>query len=784
MRFHRLFGRGLLLSSALFPITSLSFAAAQSVLSSGASFEEVVVTATRQAQVLSKVPLSVSAFTQQKMDTQGVRSIDDVVRFTPGVNFARSDRRTAGGTSVSIRGIASNAGASTTGLYIDDTPIQIRNIGYSFSNTYPAVFDLERVEVLRGPQGTLFGAGSEGGTIRFITPKPGLSDYTAYGRTELAFTEGGEASYEAGLAVGGPIIEDKLGFRLSGWYRRDGGYIDRVSYPDQRLLDANANSQTSKVFRGALAFAPNENLKLTPSLYYQNIRWNAANAYWEQLSDPNRGEFRTAAAIAESTRDKFILPALLVEWELDGVQLVSNTSYFDRDSYSPQDYTYFNKGLFTGNPYPTIPGQNATSLAINKQKIFTQELRAQSTNSESRWNWVAGVFFQRAKQNSVQRVDDLFLPQIIMDAHGIPFETFFGQPLHEGKYIYDQNASSVDKQIAGFGQVDFNLTEELKFTAGLRVARAQFNVSSDARGPVVGPPAIDVGEQKETPVTPKFGVSYQLNDDTLLYATAAKGYRVGGYNPEVGAPCAAQLTGLGLFDANGKPARPPLFKSDSVWSYEAGAKTKLFNDSVRLDTSVYWVEWSDIQQIVGLNTCGFQFVSNLGSARSRGFDLQAEIRPLEGLTLNAAVGYTHAAYKGTVKGGPAAVKNLVTEGNRIPGSPWSFAFAAEYDFSGPKDTDGYVRFDYEFRSRQSGLVPGRDPLNGSYDPNIPAHPETNFLTARAGFRWSGLDLSVFAQNLLNSHTQLSRAHDSVGSPLYMATTFRPRTVGVTLGYRY
>ena len=135
---------------------------------------------------------------------------------------------TAGGLIISIRGVNSAAGDATTGIYIDDTPIQLRTLGFGSDNALPYVFDLERVEVLRGPQGTLFGAGSEGGTVRFITPKPSLTDLQIYGKTELSFTQDGAPSYEGGLAVGAPIVDDKLGFRISGWWRHDGGWIDHL----------------------------------------------------------------------------------------------------------------------------------------------------------------------------------------------------------------------------------------------------------------------------------------------------------------------------------------------------------------------------------------------------------------------------------------------------------------------------------------------------------------------------------------------------------------------------
>lgn len=249
---------------------------------------EIVVTATRQSETISKVPLSIAAYSQEKLDQQGVRRVDDVARLTPGVTFSRGDQRNAGAANISIRGISSAAGSATTGIYIDDTPIQIRNVGFSAFTPFPAVFDLQRVEVLRGPQGTLFGAGSEGGTVRFITPSPDFDELKFYARSELATTKSGEASFEAGAAISVPLVKDKLAARVSGYYRRDGGYIDRVDYTSGNVLDKNSNWQDTKVASASLAWKATDAVTVTPSVYFQETWNNDAGTYWEVLSDAGK----------------------------------------------------------------------------------------------------------------------------------------------------------------------------------------------------------------------------------------------------------------------------------------------------------------------------------------------------------------------------------------------------------------------------------------------------------------------------------------------------------------
>src|SRR6185437_9063474 len=269
---------------------------------------EIVVTATRREERLQDVPISVTAFSQEKLDMQGLRSIDDLSRLSPGITFQRNGNGSSANyndesSDISIRGVDSQAGTSTTGIYIDDTPIQSRHIGFGAVNVFPQLFDLDRVEVLRGPQGTLFGAGAEGGALRFITPQPSLTKDSGYVRSELSNTKNGDQSYEVGAAAGGPVIENVLGFRVSASYRRDGGWVDRVGYtlqpsadPNKPLLQTpvfsnrtqtNANWQETVTLRGALRWAASDAITVSPSFYYQQLHINDTASYWVALSKPS-----------------------------------------------------------------------------------------------------------------------------------------------------------------------------------------------------------------------------------------------------------------------------------------------------------------------------------------------------------------------------------------------------------------------------------------------------------------------------------------------------------------
>jgi iron complex outermembrane receptor protein len=750
--------------------------------------EEIVVTATRQARLLSTVPISASAFSQKSLDAQGVNQIDDIAQITPGVTFTRGN---SGSTSIAIRGISSESGASTTGVYIDDTPVQSRVIGFSSTTVFPNVFDLERVEILRGPQGTLFGAGSEGGTVRFITPQPSLTDYSDYTKAELGFTEHGDPSFEAGVAVGGPVVENEIGFRASASYRRDGGYTDRVDRFDGALIAKDDDWQNTYTARLAFAFQPVDHLLITPSFYYQNIYINDSQTYWEYLSNPDQGQFNNGAPVTAPFQATSYLPALNAHYQTDYFTITSNTSYYEQDNQNNRDLSALipnDLGIAIGptHPVPGDPNYQDQDLFITSQKAFTQEIRIQSNNLDSRINWVAGVFYQSEHQSSDQFVPDTpaAFNQLVEIALGGSTQQIFGMGLADGVYSYRSIINSFDKQIAGFGELNFKVVDGLTLTAGLRAQRSTFSFTNRSDGPFNGGLTVVPGNESEKPVIPKYGVSYQINPDNLLYATAAKGFRTGGANPAIPSRCDADLAELGYTSA------PDSYKSDSVWSYEVGSKNRLFDGRVRLESSIFDIKWNGIQQQVILGTgCGLDFVANLGKATSRGGDFQGEFLATDHLTTGLAIGYNHAVFDQSILSPPDPVTGirpvLVRAGNSLGVNPWTVAMNAQYDFVA-WGRNGYIRADDQFASRQSTPTPSEDPGNETYAPGLVEMPQTNLLALRLGTRFgNGVDLSLFVKNALDSHPNLGR--NQTGSnidTIYVDRTFRPRTIGITITSRH
>ncbi len=776
--------RHLLLSSLILAPVLGSAADSNETAAGAAGLEEIIVTAQRRTERLQDVPISVSVMSQAAMDAQGTRSIDDVARLTPSVSYVRGAvNNNFESSNISIRGIDSSAGAATTGLYLDDTPIQSRHLSFGTFNAYPALFDVERVEVLRGPQGTLFGAGSEGGTLRFIAPEPNLQRSSLYARAEGAGTSGGDPLYELGVAGGTPIIEDKLAFRASISGRREGGYIDRYDWQTGTLADKRANSNKTITARLAVKWAITDKLSVTPSVYYQKKEVDDISAYWAITPgqpDPTNGlfdsKFRTGNAVASPNTDKFTLAAIKLDWDLGPVTLVSNTSFFDRKQSATSDYTQFDRSIFLGTPFFDLAGGPGPTEWKDDQQNFTQEIRIQSADASAKLNWTAGLFFQRAKENTVENVYD---PDLL-DFFGVPANS----PGYAGGYIYRQDPfSSVDKQTALFAQADYKVTDKFKVIAGVRVSKTEYEGNAQYGGFVLfGPPVASIGKITEHPVTPRFGLEYRVNEDNLLYLTVAKGFRIGGANPKVATTCIADLTNYGLTDV------PDQYKSDSLWSYEIGSKNQFNDRRFLLNASAYIIKWKNIQQNVALNNCGFQFTANLGELRSTGFDLQGEFRFSDAFSVGGTFAYTDAKYTTTAFATPAAqaggALSIVSKDDRLGGSPWTLALFTQVNFPVAAH-EGYARVDYQYGAALNDLTPGQNPANGGSNTifNVPANAYTS---ARAGVKFGSLDVSLFAQNLLNTQPKLSQQLSGVpgASPLYQVYTWRPRTIGVTAVYRY
>jgi outer membrane receptor protein involved in Fe transport len=797
---------------------------------SSGGLEEIVVTATRREERLQDIPVTVMAFSQEKLDSEGLHNIDDLARLSPGVNFQRNGMSSAGnyndeGSDINIRGVDSAAGTATTGIYVDDTPIQTRKIGFGSINAFPALFDLDRVEVLLGPQGTLFGAGAEGGVVRFIAPEPDLKKPSGYARADAAITDGGSPSYEGGVAFGAPIIDDVLAFRASLSFRRDGGWVDRVGYTlspnaaaptptpvyNGDTTSPNSNYQETTTARLAVKWKVTDSLEITPSIYYQRLQINDTSAYWVALSDPSRGIYRNGNALTNPSADPFILSAIKLKWDLGFASLFSNTAYYYRNQTGTSDYTQYLRATWAyfgelPNAFPAA-GDKGWATFQDNQRNFYEEIRLASNDTNARIVWSGGLFYSRLSESVPENIYDPTLDSEVIAYTGGAYSVCFpGQPC-PGGLIYNGPVDKViDKQIAAFGEINFKLTDTLKATVGLRVSKLDYTGSVAETGPFLATTIVTQGSASEKPVTPKAVLSWQPDRDNMVYVSASKGFRPGGPNVGVGLICGGDLASLGLPLIGGQRQVPGQFSSDSLWSYEIGSKNTFLDHRLQINASAFYINWKDIQQNVYLPSCGEQFTANLGKAKIEGGQVEVLYRPLAALTFDLTAAYTDArltktscagtlTFNGSSCGGtdPATglpitgIAPIASNGNALLGAPWSFTASSEYHFPEWQGRTPYARLDFQHSTAQKSLLPGQDQNNALYDTTIPGLPVVNNLSARAGMRFSGLDLSVYANNLTNAHPLMFESRDiayNATDTLYFGRGVRPRTIGVTATYRY
>ena len=609
LRFEFLTARGVRIVAAAGPSRPASEHAARPLRhdqgSAGtlATLEEVVVSAAQRDERLSRVPLSIAVWTQQAVQASGARDIAAIANLTPGVEFeAYPDYGPGIETNIAIRGVNAKDG-STTAVYIDDTPIP-HDRASVWGRAYPVLFDLERIEVLRGPQGVLMGEGAEGGAVRFITTQPSLTTWSGFARSEAATTTRGAPSYEYGAAAGGPVISEVAGFRVGVWLRRDGGYVNRVDPFTGATVDPNANWARTEVLRAAITIAPTAAIQITPLINYQSIHVDDSSAFYTYLSDPSRGLLHNGKLLEQWDNDRTCLATLRISVALGAaIDLSATSAYFRRQAFALQDQTNISGWNWPnpmGGEYPVSYADAKPDGEPFEQHTVSQQVRLSSSDPAARLRWLAGIGYVHAHD----RADQDIVTTALADGGSVSGNT---------------RPDRMTIQVAAYGQVDWRLQERLTATAGLRVERASYNsvvVLRDTPDPAVFQVFQVTGHA--TPTAPRLALSFQPDASNLYYASVAKGYRMGGPNVQVGFYCGVTT--------------PPAYGPDAVWTYELGAKKELLGSRLQINSSLFHTRWRDVQTQIPVPDCGIAYTTNAGAATSNGFDLagQALLTELEG----------------------------------------------------------------------------------------------------------------------------------------------------------
>ncbi|HEX9787985.1 MAG TPA: TonB-dependent receptor [Candidatus Binatia bacterium] len=732
--------------------------------------DEIIVTATKRAESVYDIPLSITAVDMETLERKGVRDLEELSRSVPGlvVNLVNEPSP----KSIIIRGIAAaDQTAATAAVYVDDTPLSVGPGSPDLK-----FFDLERVEILRGPQGTLFGASSMGGAIRYVTTQPNYDEFSGRARFEGGSVAHGNGTYEGQVAFGGPIVGDNVAFRASGFYRRDAGYIDRVDEDTLEVVDKNANTVESFGGRFALGFKPTDNIEAVASILYQESNIDDFSTSFTSLgignaSDPDAlpvvplEPFQRASTNGlDQRRDRTFLPNLTINWDLGFAELTSSTSYMDYEIDATNDFGYFLRNFLNtvfAVPEPFVHPLTATNLQQHKFDAIVQEARLTST-TDGPFEWLVGGYYRSATREN---------NQVNPELTGLLGPDGFGLIGADG-LLYSRVATTDLRELAAFGEVSYTLFERLKLLAGLRYTNNKISFAGIEDGPfgvdpITGMAKVAASSNTEDAVTPKFSATYNFTDEMMAYATVAKGFREGGVNAfGANIACAADLAALGLSDV------PVSYDSDSLWSYEVGVKGQ--TERVSFEGAAYRIDWSDIQDNVALPSCGVTFIDNLGKARVQGIELSSVFQITEQLTLDANGSFTDAELRDS---------DLAPAGTDVPGVPKTTAYAAlTYEFDLNSNWNGYLRGELAHV--------GKSTRNAGSQPATQNADAYQTLSLRAGLRTGPYEITVFADNLTDEHPEILKGGVG-GDPAfypgayypasaYGIVTIRPRYVGASL----
>jgi outer membrane receptor protein involved in Fe transport len=718
---------------------------------------EVVVTAQKTAESIDKVPISVSVLSGEELASKGVQGYQDLARAVPNVSFTNFGG--AGQSNIEIRGVSSQAGSATTGIYLDEVPINIINI-YTAGASEPRFFDIDRVEVLRGPQGTIYGSSSMGGTIHFVSAAPDLAKFGGNVHSEVGATKGGGANYEANGVVNLPLAEGVAALRLGGLYRHDSGWIDRVDAAGSRV-DSKINDQDSSVVRATLLWKPSDRLTIQPAVFLQRVSSGGNSLVGAELP-----LYRSPTLVAEKSRDEYAITSVTVGYDLGPAEITAVGGYFWRQDHRLIDGTFYDSG-FLGFLFDTPPDQGGIGIGNGAafatlpapSQFYTTvnqvhgELRiASKPSAGDRWSWIAGLYYAR---NRTDLFDNEFIPGFnaqFQSVFGTTPEALLGSGF-PNDLVYFANSAFVNEEKAVFGQVSYQATAKLKLTAGLRSEKANSSLDFDTAGFLSSGTPSSHRETDGTATTPRFALAYQATERTLVYASAAKGFRVGGVNR----PMPAALCGT---------EGPVGYDADSLWSYELGTKTRT-RGGLQFSAAVFDIRWSRMQQDVVLSSCGFDYKTNTGDAESKGVELEVRQPVGERFVLGLAGNYTSAKMT-------AGVADLgVVRGDRVPGVPeWTVAADVEYGqpVAGGR---GYARLDGQWTGTSQGVI-----FHDDVDFNRPGY---FVLGGRLGFDAGRYQISLFVNNLLDNKKILQRPNVAL---VEYGLTLPPRTVGLSGSYSF
>lgn len=725
--------------------------------------EELIVTATRRETTVQSTPLAITALGENTLEKIGATSLQDVTSQVPSLKIGGGSD---GGGRITLRGIQAS-GEATVGLYYDETPLTgpsdtTQNSGGSSQDGN--LFDVERIEVLRGPQGTLYGSGSMGGTVRIIFNKADTNTYAGTIEAQAAAMREGDLSYYVKGMVNIPIVEDKLGARAVLYQETRGGFIDNIRYNAE-----NINERTTYGGRLMLTARPTDNITWYGMGMYQKSDAPGGGSSWYPALGAK--DFSTDRYVIPINRDELTLFSSDLSYDAGFATITWASSYYEWDQLNASDYTNTMlsnstsavncRNWFTQSLMIPTTTCNAGQLAQFRAFALSQtpttlykpawvhtsnnELRI-SSNGSGKLQWTLGAFYE-------SREDHVDSTLAVVDAKtgviGVPPTIFFHREI-------DTDTT----QTAFFGDISYELLEGLTLNMGLRrykyekTTGGQTDMPNWVSGSLVEP-FQSYGADADGWLK-KFSVNYQYNSDVLVYATASQGFRPGGANNT----------------PNLEPALIP-YGPDSVWNYELGLKTSWLDRRLIVNAAIYQIDWKDIQTSAQTLSGCCSFILNAGKARIRGAELEFNARPIDGLSISGGLTFTDPKLlEDQINPNIRDSTSLGDAGDQIPQvAKFMGSAAVEYVWPIGDNFNGIARMDYNYVGKSYSHF---RPTNVYYE----KQGDFGVVNLRAGVEGEDWGAYLFVRNafdIFGANTVTS----SAGSEM-LTNSVLPRTIGVNL----
>ncbi|MDH7971968.1 TonB-dependent receptor [Sphingomonas sp. AR_OL41] len=765
---------------------------------------DVVVTASRSgAESLQKVPIAVSVVNVDQITKSGQGNLSDLAKFTPSLSITEG---APGYNKFNMRGLSTGGYASSdtsdrtlVAVYLDDTPISVQGQTPDLK-----VYDLERVEILRGPQGTLYGAGSMAGTVRFVTAKPSMA--TTFGTAEVgaATTEHGAASYNLRGMINLPIVSDTLAVRANVYVGRDGGYIDNIGLRNTQ----NANSNNTAQGRVAVRWKPVNELIVDASFTYERSVAHGLNQGLSGLAP-----YTVSSNGPEGTDDRFRLYTLGFDYDAGFANIIATGAYTDRaigfDASPEPQIGYFFQDYGSGLPissttYPLFQAPTTYNQAITNKipaELYQIDQKLKDYMGEFRlvgkeggpFKWTVGAFYEQQTRHLRQDIptpgfDTLSYMNYFYGPFATPggkYDSKLVDAAFQSNDIFSGLQDTNEHQFALYADGTLHLGPVVDLTAGLRYfnfKESYYLFEGGVYGVVNHVPLETRATLKSNGVNPRANVTFHVSDDFMVYGEAAKGFRYGGANQPVplgstgvAGQCTTNLA------AYGYTAAPLTFGPDKLWNYTIGEKAKLAGGRVTLNASAYYINWSDVQTRLRLD-CSYFFTDNKGKITSKGVELETMVKASPEVTLVGSASYNSSKAKGDIPTVGAF------DGDRTPYFPaWTASAAVFYDRNvGSGSVHAQLSYQYQseqyttFNNFATKIVGGVLTRNGASS-SYAVIPATNNVSASLAYDIGKFEIGVYGNNLFDG-VKVTNVGRATYYKVYQAgdriTLARPRTIGI------